>query len=173
MEIEFELVEEDYINFNIDHSKKSPALKKNIFGQRILGPIVFLLFPFIIRIYTDIPMWYWFAIFGLFSVVWFVFYPKYFKWEMTRRVKKMLKEGNNDNIYIKRMIILSDKGILEKSDLGESNISWDKVGKVEETEENIYIYISSMSAHIIPKRVFKDKNEEQVFIKEISKHMLK
>lgn len=170
MEIEFQLLEKDYIKFNIDHSKKSASLKKNIFSQRILGPIIFLLFPFIISIYSKIPILYWFTIFGILSVLWFVLYPKYFNWEMERRVKKVLREGNNENIYIKRKIVLSDEGILEKSSIGESYLNWDKVGKIEETNEYIYVYISSVSAHIIPKRVFKDKNEEEMFIRELSKH---
>ena len=170
MELEFELLEEDYINFNIDHAKKSSSLKKNILMQRILGPVLFLIFPFIIRGYTEIPMWYWVTIFGIVSVVWFIYYPKYFNWEMTRRVKKMLNEGSNENILNRRKIILSDEGILEKSLIGESNVSWNQVDKVEESNEYIYIYISSISAHIIPKRIFKDENEKQMFIREISKH---
>lgn len=170
MELEFELLEEDYINFNIDHAKKSSSLKKNILMQRILGPALFLIFPFIIRGYTEIPMWYWVTIFGIVSVVWFIYYPKYFNWEMTRRVKKMLSEGSNENILNRRKIILSDEGILEKSLIGESNVSWNQVDKVEESNEYIYIYISSISAHIIPKRIFKDENEKQMFIREISKH---
>lgn len=170
MELEFELIEEDYINYNIDHAKKSSSVKKNIMTQRLLGPILFLTIPFVIRRYTEIPLWYWLTLFGICSVVWIVFYPKYFNWEMTRRVKKMLKEGNNENIFIKRKITLSSQGILEISAIGETNIAWEKVEKVEETDEYIYIYISSISAHIIPKRVFKDENEKQMFIKEIKKY---
>lgn len=44
------------------------------------------------------------------------------------------------------------------------------MGKVEETDDYIYIYISSISAHIIPKRVFKNEDEKQMFIKEIKKY---
>lgn len=170
MELEFELLEQDYINFNIDHAKKASALKKNILMQRILGPIIFSLFPFIIRMYTEILMWYWVTIFGILSVSWYVFYPKYFNWEMARRLKKMLKEGNNENILIQRKIRLSEQGILETSPIGETNISWSQVDKVEETDEYIYIYISSISAHIIPKRVFSDEDEKQMFMRVISKY---
>lgn len=42
---------------------------------------------------------------------------------MARRVKKMLKEGNNESIFIKRKITLSDQGILETSAIGETNIT--------------------------------------------------
>ena len=170
MDIEFELLEKDYINFNIDHAKKSSSLKKSILSQRILGPIVFMLIPFILRLYTSIPLSYWLTIFAIASVLWVMFYPKYFNWEMGRRVKKMLNEGNNENILIRRTISISKEGLLEKSAIGESKVKWSQVDKVEETEEYIYIYISSISAHIIPKRVFRDENEKRLFIKEIEKY---
>lgn len=81
----------------------------------------------------------------------------------------MLNEGNNENILIRRSISISKEGLLEKSSIGESKVKWNQVDKVEETEEYIYIYISSISAHIIPKRVFRDENESRLFIKEIEK----
>ena len=170
MELEFELLEKDYINFNINNAKKSSSLKKSIFRQRILGPIIFLIIPFIIKTYSEIPIWYWFIIFGALSVVWIIFYPKYIEWEMARRVRKMLKEGNNENLFARRKIIISDKGVLERSSFGETNMKWKQIDKVEEIVDYIYIYISSVSAHIIPKRVFRDENEKQTFIKEIQKY---
>ncbi len=170
MELEFELLEKDYIDFNINHAKKSSSLKKSIFRQRILGPIIFLIIPFIIKTYSEIPIWYWFIIFGALSVVWIIFYPKYIEWEMARRVRKMLKEGNNENLFARRKIIISDKGVLERSSFGETNMKWKQIDKVEEIVDYIYIYISSVSAHIIPKRIFRDENEKQMFIKEIQKY---
>ena len=35
----------------------------------------------------------------------------------------------------------------------------------------IYIYISSVSAHIVPKRVFKNSNEQKEFINKISEQI--
>lgn len=83
MDIEFELLEKDYINFNIDHAKKSSSLKKSILSQRILGPIVFMLIPFILRLYTSIPLSYWLTIFAIASVLWVIFIRSILtgKWE--------------------------------------------------------------------------------------------
>lgn len=173
MEIKFKLREEDYINFNIDHAKKSASLKKNLMLQRVMGPIIFLAFPFLIKKQTEIPMWYWITIFSITSIVWFVFYPRYFNWRMKKSVRKMLKEGSNKNLFSERKIKILETGILETTSIGETNLKWDQIDKIEETDDYIYIYISSISAHIIPKRIFKNENEKQIFLKEILKYKVR
>ncbi|WP_035051071.1 YcxB family protein [Carnobacterium pleistocenium] len=170
MEIEFELLEKDYINFNIDHTKKSPSLKRSINVQRLVGPIVFLIAPFIVIRFSAIPIWYWMAVFSIASLIWFVFYPRYFDWEMRKRIVKMLQEGNNENLLKKIKIVVTDKGISESSVTGELNSKWNEVNRVDETNEYIYIYNSSISAYIIPKRIFENENTLKIFLEEISKY---
>lgn len=44
----------------------------------------------------------------------------------------------------------------------------------ELTEEDyIYIYISSLSAHVVPKRAFKNTNDQKEFFNEISRQIIK
>lgn len=171
MELVFELTEEDYINYNLAHSKKSPSMKRSILIQRIIGPIIFVIAPFIIIRFSDIPLWYWIMILGLASIFWFIYYPKYATWEITRRVKKMLEEGNNENLFNKRSLVLTEKGIKEVSSIGESHISWDKIVRLEETKDYLFIYISSVSAHIVPKRAFGNLNEQNDFINKITEQL--
>lgn len=171
MELIFELTEEDYINYNLDHSKKSPSMKKSILIQRIMGPVIFVIAPFVIIQFSEIPLWYWLMIFGLSSIAWFVYYPKYTMWEIKRRVKKMLEEGNNENLFNQRKLLLTDEGITETSSIGASNISWDKIESLEETEDYLYIYISSVSAHIVPKRIFENLDEQEEFVGKIAKEI--
>jgi len=170
MEIEFELFEKDYINFNIDHTNKSPSLKRSLLVQRILGPVIFLIAPFIIIRFSEIPMWYWITIFSITSVIWLVFYPKYFNWEMKRKIEKMLKEGSNESLFQKRKIIITDTEMVQKSPTGEIITKWNEVNRVDETNEYIYIYNSSISAYIIPKRAFENENAIKVFLAEILKN---
>ncbi len=171
MELEFELTEEDYVNYHINHSKKSPSIKRSILIQRISGPVIFMIAPFFIIKSSEIPLWYWITIFGLSSIGWLIFYPKYANWEIKRRVKKMLEEGSNENLFNRISLVLTEKGITGVSSIGESNISWDKIVSLEETKDYIYIYISSVSAHIVPKRVFKNSNEQKEFINKISEQI--
>lgn len=171
MELTFELTEEDYINYNISHSETSPSMKRSILIQRILGPVIFVIMPFIIIQFTDIPLWYWLIVFGLSSIAWFIFYPKYVMREVTKRIKKMLEEGNNENLFNERSLVLTDEGITETSSIGKSTISWNKIDRLEETEDYLYIYVSSVSAHIVPKRVFDNAREQEKFINKITEYI--
>ncbi|EDP67661.1 hypothetical protein CAT7_04459 [Carnobacterium sp. AT7] len=171
MEIEFELLEEDYINFNLDHANSSASVKKSLILQRILGPLVFLIATLALGTFSEIPVWYWITIFSIMSVIWLVFYPNYFNWEMGRNIKKMLKEGNNKNLLQKRKIFLTDEAIIETSTASETKTPWSDVNKVEETSEYIYIYNSSISAYIIPKRVLGNQNKINTFLEELYKYL--
>ena len=73
--------------------------------------------------------------------------------------------------FDKRSLILTEEGIKETSSIANSKINWDKIISLDETDDYIYIYISSISAYIIPKRVFKDKTEQKLFIGELSKQI--
>ncbi|GEK91235.1 YcxB family protein [Alkalibacterium kapii] len=169
MKLEYELTEEDYLNFNIYHSRKSPSIKKKIFIQRIMGPIIFMITPFVVTNFSDIPLWYWLTIFIFMSIVWFIYYPKYVNWELKKGVEKMLEEGNNENLFDRKSLTITEEGLREVSSIGSSNVSWDKINSVDETKEYIYVYISSLSAHIIPKRAFNDPNEQKNFLNELMK----
>lgn len=173
MELKFELLEEDYINFNIDHANKSPSLKRNVSLIRILGPVTFLIAPFIIIRFSEIPLWYWMTLFGITSIIWLLFYPKHFDWEMRRRIKKMLKEGKNESLFKERKISLTDEAIIETSSSSQTSTIWSRIDRVEETDRYIYIYNSSISAYIIPKRVFKDDKEKIIFLEEVWKQRRK
>jgi len=163
MKLNYELTEQDYLDFNIYHSKHSPTIKKSILLQRALGPVVFLIAPFLAIRITNIPLWYWLAIFFISSIIWFVFYPKYFNWELSRRVSKLLNEGKNLDMVGSRSINLTQDGLIESTPHSESKVGWDMVEMINETEDYIYIYISAVSAYIVPIRVFKDAKEKETF----------
>lgn len=80
----------------------------------------------------------------------------------------MLEEGDNENLFNQRTLVLTDEGITETSSIGESHIRWDKINHLEETEDYLYIYVSSVSAHIVPKRVFENLSEQEKFISKIT-----
>lgn len=170
MEIEFQLNEEDYIDYNVNHAKKSPSLKRSVTIIRILGPVAFLIAPFLIVNFSDIPFWYWMSIFGITSVVWIVFYPKYFNWELKRKIAKMLLEGKNDSLFKQIKISLNETGIVQQSRAGETMTEWNEVDSVDETHKHIYIYNSSISAYIIPKRAFNDQQAIDLFLEKIHEH---
>lgn len=171
MEINYELTEQDFLNFNIHHAENSPSIKKSIFLQRCSGPAIFIIMPFFATKQTGIPLWYWLIIFYTISIVWFVLYPRYINGHISRRTLKMLREGKNQNIFGDRSIKLTAEGISEVGSSTEGKISWKSIEGIEETKDYIFIYTSSISAHIIPIRAFKDSEIKEEFKRELDKYM--
>jgi hypothetical protein len=59
MKLEFNITEEDYINFNMHHIDTSKTYRRTIFKQRYIVPIVFLIVPFVLAKISKIPFSYW------------------------------------------------------------------------------------------------------------------
>lgn len=172
MEISYQLTEKDFLDFNIHHAKNSSHIQKSILIQRISGPIIFLIAPFFATKQSGITIWYWFVLFGIVSIIWFIFYPKYIYWEISRKTMKIIKEGENKNILGEKTIVLTSENIIETGLSNEEKIKLNSIQKIEETEDHLFIYISSMSAFIIPLRAFEDSKSKDEFIKKIKEQII-
>lgn len=164
MKLEYELTKQDYIDFNIDHMKNSNILKRSLLMQQYGIAVLYLVMPFIFANVTDIPLWYWLTSFVIAAVLWIIFYPKYFMSASAKRISKMIDAGKNKDMFGKHSLTISEEGINEASENGESKINWSGVEKIIETEGHFFIYISSVMAYIIPKSAFKDENAKNEFL---------
>ncbi|MDF2988016.1 MAG: hypothetical protein K0R50_3526 [Eubacterium sp.] len=171
MEIEFDLNKQDYIDFNIFHAMNSDTVKKSLVIQRYLAPIIFLIVPFLIAGLADLPLIYWMCVFIVIGAVWIIFYPKYFKAMILKRVAKILDEGKNEDLWGKHRVIVNEEGLLEQSKNGENKINWNGVERIVSLNQHFFIYISSVSACIIPKRAFKTNEDTVMFYEFITKHI--
>lgn len=159
MEIKYNLTEEDYLNFNVFHMKNSKSANKALTIQRILSPICFLVFSYFFSIISDVPFLLSFSIFLVLSILWFVFYPKYFYSHVIRHVKKMIKEGKNDGLLGEHTFIMSEDGIVDTTTNGETKVTWPGIKDFKEDHNYFYLYNTSVSAYILPKREIKNVDE--------------
>ena len=164
MRFEFDLNKQDYIDFNICHIKNSETLRKSLLFQQYIPAVVYLVLPFILVNVTDIPLWLWLTVFVLAAILWVVFYPKYLISSTIKRISKMVNEGKNKDMLGKHCLTFNDEGIIETSKNGESKISWSGIEEIKETDKHFFIYISSIMAYIVPKRVFKTDGEKDEFL---------
>lgn len=171
MKINYSLTKQDYLDFNIQHTKHSPTIRKSILINRYLVPVIFMFVPFFAEKQTSIPILYWFGIFSIVYILWAIFYPKYYTWEISRKVLKLLKEDKYISMIGERSLALTKEGIIETSSQNESKVKWESVGRINETKEHIFIYISPVSAFIIPTRSFKDIAEKEEFRKQLDMYI--
>lgn len=162
MNIEYQLTMQDYLDFNIYHMNHSPSLKRTLFIERFIGPIIFLISPILLTKGSAIPLWYWYCVFTILSLLWIVLFPKYINKSISRRITKMLNEGKNTGILGNHSLSITEKGIIDKTEYSEEKFNF--IEKVVESDKHIFIYVSSLSACIIPNRIFNNLEAKQEFL---------
>lgn len=165
--VEYDLTKEDYIAFNMHHIDHSPTIKRSLFIQRYVVALVFLAFPFIYSNVSGVPLLLPIIIYGAVFIIWILFYPRYFTASMKKRILKMIDEGGNASLFGPRSFTLSETGVEEVSDQGESRSSWRSIEKIDETVDHIYVYISSINAYLIPTRAFQDITQKNMFLERL------
>ncbi len=164
MEITYEVTEEAYIEFNVYHAKNSKTIKKAITMQRVLVPILYLVMAIVISFLLDIPVLSMVIPFLLISLLWIVFYPKYFYRHIQKSAKKMLREGKNEGVLGVHTMIFTEEGLREMSAMGEKCVSWVGIEHIGEDITNLYLYNSSLSAFIVPKNSLSEVDKVRQFL---------
>lgn len=165
MEISYNLTEEDYLHFNMFHVKNSKVVKRALNIQRFFVPIIFIIASIVLSKLGDMPFFGLFITFLVVSILWVIFYPKYFYSYVIRNTKKMINEGKNDGLLGEHHMILSEEGIADSTSHGETKVNWSGIQTLSEDEHYIYLYNSSVSAYILPKRKLDDAWELMSYLK--------
>ena len=79
---------------------------------------------------------------------------------------KYCYSGKNYMVGLHEMII-DEKGMYTKCLESESRYSWALVQRIEQNEKYIFIFLSKISAHVIPKRDIGTKDDIDIFYKKI------
>ena len=165
MEITYNLTEEDFLHFNMFHLKHSKSAIQSLNVQRFLTPVFFILMAFLLSKFGNIPFLELFIVFSITSILWIIFYPWYFYNTVTRRMKKMFKEGKNVGLLGEHVLSLNEEGLVESSANGQIKVNWSGITDFKEDEQYFYLYNSSVSAYIIPKRDLINSEEVENFLK--------
>lgn len=164
MTIEYEITRQDYLNFNLIFLESSKTARRTLLIQRFLGPILFMILSYVVSIDSDISFWYWFTVFAIASVGWIIFFPKHTKRTITKRISKMLDEGDNKGLLGRHELSLAEDGIHVVNDYKDSTTKWKAVENISVTEEYILVHVGTIAAHIIPTRAFNSQAEKDQFI---------
>jgi hypothetical protein len=171
MEIKYTITEDDYIKFNLYHILNSKTGRKSLKTQRFAVPIVYIIIAYIFANIADIPFLSILIPFALMGGLWSIFYPKYYKNFITRYTRKLIKEGKNDGLLGNHSMSLTDEGIVDISSNGETKVKWAGIIKFQEDDTNLYLYNSSVSAYIIPKREVSELKELKDYLNSKLTHL--
>ncbi|NRD77664.1 YcxB family protein [Bacillus sp. BRMEA1] len=164
MELTYLLSEEDYYHFNLFHLKHSKAVARILTLQRLIGPVIFLIFAFIFTKATNNSLFGVVVTFLVLSILWVIFYPKYFYATVKRRLKKAFSSGKNAGLIGKHHLLLTDDGLTEWTGVGEMKFKWSGIEECKEDSDYFYLYNSAVSALIIPKRDLPNPKEFRAYL---------
>lgn len=153
MKLKYLLTEEDLLCFNDFHHKHSKVAlnvrRKSIAGFSIS---MFVVMAYLITKNHGFSLWV-LALPAIPAITSGYFYSIKLKAHSRRYAKKAICEGKNISLNSPVTLELTDDEILSKSLIGESKLKWDAIERLEETDDYIFLYISSVSAITIPKQI--------------------
>lgn len=164
LKLNYKLTDEDYIEFNEFHQLVHSEIgKRNLFFLRLSGPIISILaiIIFILARAEVMLIIVEAIVLFIFSVVEISQAKKIMKRGIRKTILKM-KEKEGLPFAEETTLNFTEDQIIEITKNQELKVDYKKVEDICETEKAFYIYISSMQALIIPKRVLDQKMEIQL-----------
>ncbi|MBN1046063.1 YcxB family protein [Clostridium botulinum] len=164
MKLEFSIEEEDYINFNMHYLDNSKKLKQSMYIFRFILPIIisFLIVYIIskiVRYHIIVLVIAYFLIY----FIWIYFFEKSVDESTRKRIKKVLSEGKNKGLLGKRTFEINDNYIKDSNKYRTQIVNINALEKIFITDEYVFFYISSISAFIVPLRIFESNEEKEEF----------
>ncbi len=159
MEISFELELIDWIAFNKHYLTHSKEFKKTIIISKIVMPIIFSLFIFYDILKGDFNF-FKLIFFSIVSILFAFFLPKRIIKNSIKRMTKLINEGDNSNLLCQHKITFGSFGIILIKPESESKINWNAIKKGFETENYYFLYNSSITAFVIPKKKISENINE-------------
>ncbi|AFS78803.1 hypothetical protein Curi_c17960 [Gottschalkia acidurici 9a] len=158
MELNINITEDDYVNFNIINYRNSKELIKRSRLMRFLPIIFFMILPLFLS--NHIPLWYRYIWFIIASIFYVFYYPKSEERSIRKLARKMISEDKKGSILGERKIIIDETGVKTINTNDESITRWNGIEKVLVDKNYILIYNSPVSAYILPIRELAEEKEE-------------
>jgi len=154
-EFKYELLEEDFVQSNLDYVKISPNFEKQMrvikYGFVIIVALMVIIF---MRSFQGV-------IFGaLLAAVYSFGFDRYYKFSVKKRVHKSIEKGNLKLYENCITAVVSDAGVVIKGKKEKTKYSWSDISMVVESSKYIYLLSKTGSAEVLPKR-----NQDQTLMK--------
>ena len=155
-ELKVTMTEEDLSDYNIFHAENSKSMLKTSFFLRIMFPVVTI--PMTILVFKNVSIFSWLLLVVI-SVLFYLKTPTLMRWSTKRRIKLMLREGKNGDMFLEKTINIDNLGIKLDSINTSVYYKWASIFRFIESENALYIYVNSIKAIAIPKKFVGNKEE--------------
>ncbi len=167
---------DDIMAFHKDYYSSSRQLRKQVTTLRILYLIIAVFLAwYAIEAISDGGSWtnpafMAMVALSLLSLLFGIFIDRRLMAINLRRARKSYVLPGNSIYFEPVEMEFGDNGISIRREAGESTSCWNAVIKVSETPCHYFVYVSEISANIIPKRILT-KDEDSELKRILDKHV--
>lgn len=169
LEIEYEFLEEDLVNFNEAQFLKSKDIKDNINKNRwILPAIMLMIGAFYLYYYGDKMSTLYIAAIAL---LWALLSPKIMLYDLRRQIIGKYTPAEKKNMFGMYSLTIDPANpsfLFEKSPSGKHKMPWAELMRVEYGKRYVFIFITLDTALVIPVDRVK-KGDLQKFAEQAEK----
>jgi hypothetical protein len=155
-EFKMKMTEKDISDYNIFHAENSKSMRKTMFFLKFMFPILAILLGFVLFDYSG-PIFWILVLIG--SVIDCIYSPKLMRWSTRRKVKLMLRDDKNGDLFLEKTVSFNTEGISLETINTSVNYNWESIVKFMESDNSYYIYVSSIQAIILPKRCIGSESD--------------
>jgi hypothetical protein len=164
MKIKYTNILDDHINFSKHHRGESKTSKELVIWTLILCSLLF--------IYGKMSEFQYlsYIIIGLLLFVLLIVLSPYF-WNklIHKESAKLFEDKENKGFFCEHELVIDELGLNEITEVGNQYVKWSGISKIDETDDYLYIYVGSLSAHVIPKKRVEGNLDE--FIKLLNQNI--
>ncbi|MHB8879314.1 MAG: YcxB family protein, partial [Myxococcaceae bacterium] len=94
---------------------------------------------------------------------WWALFPRRLEQMLRRQTARMYQEGENAGVLGPPRLTLDGEWVTERTEVREVRTHWRAVERVVEDQAHLYLYVTSFSAVIVPRRAFGSEEEAKAF----------
>ncbi len=162
-ELHYLVTVDDIARLNHYHNQRSPWLKRRrvalglAIGMMGLG-IFMLIGASVASIFV--------LMFSLFNALWIIAGQRQVSRKQLTYIRRLFSEGENRALFGPHQIVLHEDRVEVITPYSRTEFKWEAVERVEQDETHIYVYVSALNAHVIPKQYFTSELEAQRFFQQ-------
>ena len=163
LSVGYDVFLEDLIQSSLWYTRRSPVYRRNFYrGWLGMTFVLLALFSFPLPILASLNRWdylYLIAIGWLGALVFFIIYPLRYQAILERNIRQQLNQGSNAAVCGPWRIVIQPERFSTFAPLVDSHYRWQAIDKIERTPGYLLVYITSLSAVVIPARAFHSTAE--------------
>lgn len=172
LSFKFSLTEEEYYEYNYYTTWAAPHKKQYRlrYYVKVLALYIVIAALYIItnpghRIEIDL------SVFAIIGIAYFLMVPLLIRNSIRRRTRQIISEPENQHVLDESEIVITESGISDHDSVSDSRYDWDAIVKKAETPKSYYLYTNSYHAVVIPKRVIRNRKEQDELLGYFNRHL--